>query len=178
MTPSGFMPNAAATSLGSMVLTRSASRVQRSMRGGDVAGVQDVADIGGRRGCPPGLGALGDDHVRVAGALAAAVGQAALQHLPAGGVERHRVRALAEPDRPGADVDVTGLQVADLAAGGAVQQGEDAQQRLVRVGIGTGPAAEQGTLLVKGDGSPGEVSGCGGGQAAGRSARMILWVRA
>ena len=69
--------------------------------------------------------------------------------------------------------------MADLAAGGAVQQGEDAQQRLVRVRAGAGgPAAEQIALLVQGDGLPGEAAGCGGGQAAGGSARMIFWMRA
>ena len=120
------------------------------------------------RRCPPGLGAFGDDHVRVGGALAVAVGEAAVQHLPAGRIQRHRVRALAEPDRPVAGVDVTDVQVADLAAGGAVQQGQDAQQRLVRVGIGAGgPAAEQGALLVQGDGLAGEAPGRGGGQVPG-----------
>jgi hypothetical protein len=78
------------------------------------------------------------------------------------------VRALAEPDCPVAGIGVTDVQVADLAAGGAVQQGQDAQQRLVRMGIGTGgPAAEQGALLVKGDGLPGEAAGGGGGQGPG-----------
>ena len=119
-------------------------------------------------GARPGLGALGHDHVRVGGVPAVAVGQTALQHLPAGRVQRHRVRALAEPDRPGAGVDVADLQVPDLAAGGAVQQGENAQQRLVRMGIGTGcPAAKQDALLVKGDGLPGEASRRGGGQVPG-----------
>jgi len=51
MTPSGFMPNAAATSLGSVALTRSARRVQRSMRGRDAARVEEVAGIGGVGGC-------------------------------------------------------------------------------------------------------------------------------
>jgi hypothetical protein len=106
--------------------------------------------------------------VRVGGALAVAVGQAALQHLPAGWVQRHWVRALAEPDRPGAGVGIFGAQVPDFSAGGSVQQGEDAQKRLVRVGIGAGcPAAEQGALLVKGDGLAGEAPRCGGGQAPG-----------
>jgi hypothetical protein len=60
-----------------------------------------------------------------------------------------------QPDRACAGVGVTDLQVPDLAAGGAVQQGKDAQQRLVRVSAGAGgPPAEQGTLLVKGYGLP------------------------
>jgi hypothetical protein len=81
------------------------------------------------------------------------VGQAALQHLPAGRVQRHRVRAFAEPDRPATGVDMTDLQVPCLAAGGAVQQGQDAQQRLVRMRIGAdGPPAEQGSLLPAGEG--------------------------
>lgn len=50
----------------------------------------------------------------------------------------------------------------------AVQQSEHAQQRPVRVSISTGsPATEQGALLVKADGMPGEAAGPGDGQAAG-----------
>jgi hypothetical protein len=59
-----------------------------------------------------------------------------LQDLPASRVQRHRVRAFAEPDGPGAGVDAAGLQVPDFAAGGTVEQGEDAQHGLVRVDIG------------------------------------------
>ncbi len=136
--------------------------------GRDSGRVQAMADIGGRCGCPPGFGAFGDDDVRVGCALVVAVGQATLQDLPAGRVERHWMRALAQADRSGIDVQVGDLHVPDLAAGGSVQQGEDAQQRLVGMGIATGgPASEQVALLAEDQGLAGEAPGRGGGQPVG-----------
>lgn len=72
------------------------------------------------------------------------VGQAALPNRAAHRVHRDRVRPPSQPDRLVDGVEVGDAQVADLVAGGSVEQGEDAQHRLVRVGgrIG-GPATEQ-----------------------------------
>jgi hypothetical protein len=101
--------------------------------GWDGAGVQEVADLGGRGRCPTGLGDPGDDHMGVVGALVRAVGQAAVECRPAGRVQGHRMRALAQ-----ADGAVCGVEVVR-----------------VRVGAG-GPAAEQLPLLVDGDGGAAE----------------------
>jgi hypothetical protein len=62
----------------------------------------------------------------VVGALGSAVGQAALQDRPACRVQWDRVRPTPEPDRPIGGMDAIEAQVADFAAGGYVQQGEDA----------------------------------------------------
>jgi hypothetical protein len=97
------------------------------------------------------------------------VGEAALQDVPAGGVERHRVQSLAQPDGPRTVVDVVQAQAAGLDAGHTVHQGEDAEQCLVRVNVrGRCPAAEQLTLLLQQDGLAGEPGGLPGGQPAGR----------
>jgi hypothetical protein len=116
-----------------------------------------MAHISGRGRRAPGLGALRDDHVRVRGPLGLAVAQAAQQNLPARRVKRHRQGTAAEFRRPGRLVDVAHAQVPDLVAGSTVEQREDAQQRLVRVGVtARRPAAEQFALLVQDKGLAGE----------------------
>jgi hypothetical protein len=102
-----------------------------------------VADIGDRGGRLPGLGAPCDHDVGVVGALGLAVGQAALQDCPVRRIHRDRVRPLSQPDRLVDGIEIGDAQVADLLAGGSVEQCQDAQQRLVRVnGRFGGPAAE------------------------------------
>jgi hypothetical protein len=72
-------------------------------------------------------------------------------------------------DRVRGGVDVVQAQVADLLARDAVQEGEDPEEGFVRVGVGlAGPPAEQGALLVAGDGGTVEAAGLSHGQAAGR----------
>jgi hypothetical protein len=85
------------------------------------------------------------------------------------GVERHRVRSLAQPDGPRAVVDVVYAQAADLEAGRSVHQGEDPEQGLVRVSVrGRCPAAEKLAVPGQQDGLSGEPGGLPGGQPAGR----------
>jgi hypothetical protein len=95
--------------------------------------------------------------VRVGGAPGFAVVEAALQDLPARRVRRHRSGTGAEPGWRGALVDVAYAKVPDLVAGSAVQQREDAEQRLVRVdAVACDPGAKQLALLVQGKGPAGE----------------------
>ncbi|MFI1735673.1 hypothetical protein ACH40E_42090 [Streptomyces acidicola] len=127
-----------------------------------------MADIGGGGRGSADLGALGDHHVRVAGALGFAMSQAPLHGSPADRVQGHRVGALSEADGAAGRIDVIQPQVADLAAGGAVQQGENAQQCLVRVNGGTaGRPSEEASLLVEGEGLADEALGCLRRQSAG-----------
>ena len=170
MTLSGFMPNAAATSLGSIVLTRSARRVQR-MTGGDAAAVEEVLDIGGRGRRPPSLSALGDDHVRVGGVLGLAVGEAALQGPPARRVEGHRAGTAAESVVLAVWSVSLDAQVPDLVTGSAVEQREDPQQCLVR--MASRPLSSGGTVRAArpGKGLAGEPAGFAGGQVPGAGRR-------
>ncbi|HEY0452763.1 hypothetical protein [Actinophytocola sp.] len=106
--------------------------------------------------------------MRVGGALLVAVSQAALQHSPAGRIERDRVWPIAQPESLGLVVDVIDLQQPSFLAGGPVQESEYPDNRLVRVDIGIcGPAAEQRALLVEGEGAAAEAVGLLGGQARG-----------
>lgn len=136
-----------------MVLTRSIRRVLRINLWPEATAVEDVAEIGDRGRRLPGLGALGDDDVRVGGAPRVTVGLTALQDRPAGGVNRHWMRPSAEPDGPQHRVDVVAAQQPDLAAGGAMQQGEDADQCLMGMHrwVG-GPPSKQRPLLFEGEG--------------------------
>src|SRR5258708_1204860 len=59
-----------------------------------------MADIGDRGRGHPGAGHTGDHHVGVLGGLGIAVGEAAFQDVPAGGVERHWAGSLAQLDGP------------------------------------------------------------------------------
>jgi hypothetical protein len=96
------------------------------------------------------------------------MGQAALQHGPGGGIEWHRVWSVAQPERLGLVVDVIDAQLPGLLAGGSMQEREYPDQGLMRVSIGVGgPAAEQGALLVEGEGAAAEGVGFLGGQAFG-----------
>jgi hypothetical protein len=113
-----------------MVLTRAASRVHRTVRGGTPAGSSRWQKVGGRGGLVAGLGAAGDDEVRVLGALGLVVRKASFEDGPGGGVQRHRLWAVTEPDGASA-VDVVQADHPDLDAGGAVQQRQDAQERFV-----------------------------------------------
>jgi hypothetical protein len=108
MTPPGFIPKAAATSLGSIVLTRSTRRV-------------DMADIGGRGWGVSGLGAFGDYHVGVVGALVLAMDQAAVQDCPAHRIHWHWLRSFSQPNRAIGEIDVVDPQMPHFAAGGCVQ---------------------------------------------------------
>lgn len=66
-------------------------------------------------------------------------------------------------------VDVAHAQVPDLVAGSAVEQREDAQQRLMRMSVAAGrPAAEQFALLIQDKGLAGEPAWLAGGHASGR----------
>jgi hypothetical protein len=82
--------------------------------------------------------------------------KAALQDLPAGRVERDGTGTAAKPDRLRRLVDVADAQVTDLVAGSTVEQGEDAEQCLVRVCFqapwssgGTARAAPPGTQSAR-----------------------------
>lgn len=55
--------------------------------GRDPTAAEEMAGIGGRGGTPPGLGALGDHDVRATSMQLVALGQAALEDLPACWVE-------------------------------------------------------------------------------------------
>lgn len=82
---------------------------------------------------------------------------------------------MSQPDRLVDGVDVGDEQVADLVAGGSVEQHKGAQKRLVRVdGRISGPVAEQSTLLVEREGRADEALGRPSGRPWVGSTRTIL----
>ena len=103
------------------------------------------------------------------------MGKAAFQRDPRGRIERDRVRSLAKPNTASGPVDLIHAQQPQLPAGGAVQQCEQTEQRLMwmHAGVG-GPSSEQGTLVVEGDGASAEVPSASGGHVAGGSTSTIL----
>jgi hypothetical protein len=82
--------------------------------GSSACRVQDADQVLVRRRGAPGPGVRGDDHVRVAGAEPLAVVQAALQRVPAGRVERNRVRPVPEPDGARGGVNVGDREAAQF----------------------------------------------------------------
>jgi hypothetical protein len=134
MTLSGFMPNASATSLESIVLTRSGRRVQRSARGGTPQPSRRWLIYAVEAGDRPALVPF----VTITCGLAG----------PLGLVVARRPRCL---------VDVAHAQAADLVAGSAVEQREDPEQRFMRVSVtARRPAAVQLALLVQEEGLAGD----------------------
>ena len=63
------------------------------------------------------------------------MGQTALHDRPARWVHRDRMRSLAKPDGLSNRIDIAAGQQPDFATGGAMQQGEDADQGLMRSGV-------------------------------------------
>lgn len=114
--------------------------------GCDPGRAQQVAGVVLRRRDPGGLGFPGDQQVRVGGAQFPVVGQAPFDGGPGGRVQRDRVGPAAKPDAAGGRVDVAGGQAAEFFAAGAVDEGEQPGQRLMRVDALAGPAAEQAPL--------------------------------
>jgi hypothetical protein len=93
------------------------------------------------------------------------VDEAAVQDVPAGGVERHRMGPLTQVEGACAVIDVVQGQVADLKAGDSVDETEDAERALVGVSVRAGgPPAEQGTLLLPQDSLADEPGGLLGRQ--------------
>lgn len=97
-------------------------------------------------------GAAGDEHVRVGGAEPGSVGEASLERGEADWVERHRVRSVPEPHLPRCGVDVGDGERSQLADRRTVQQREQSDERLVRVAVSAGPAAQQLCLVAAGEG--------------------------
>lgn len=89
-------------------------------------------------------GDLGDDDMRITRVLGLPVSQAACQHRPTGGVQRHPVRTTVEADGALPVVDRVATQQPQFPAGGAMQKREDPDERFMGMdrGIG-GPAAKQ-----------------------------------
>ena len=81
------------------------------------------------------------------GAQGTTMGQATAQDRGADGVERDWDRAMADTQSAPNLVEVSDLQASQLGIGQSVQQGEEADQCFVRVGIGPGPAPEEATLF-------------------------------
>ena len=115
MTPSGFIPKAAATSLGSIVLTRSARRVQRSFRDGTPQSSTRWLRAGLRSG------GCRDGPDSAAGCQLAGSSGTGRGRLPS-----RRSRCL---------VDVAHAQAVDLVSGRTVEQREDPEQRFMRVSV-------------------------------------------
>lgn len=135
---------------------------------GDACRFEDMGEVGRRRRCPQCLGPSGDDDVRVAGAQLLAVGEASFQRRPADRIERDRLRPVTEPDAAGSLVDIVQAQQPQFPAGGPMEQGQQAEQRFMGMHSGVSrPAAEQGALVVQGDGASAEVRPASGGHAAG-----------
>lgn len=126
MTPSGSMPRVRGDEFGFEDVYQVGEAGASQGPGWDAAGVQGVADIGGRRRRPTGLGDLGDYDVGVVDVLVLAVGQAPLQNRPAGRVQRHRIGASAQADGVVDRIDVVHAQEPDFSAGGRVQEGQHA----------------------------------------------------
>ncbi|HEY5148550.1 MAG TPA: hypothetical protein VIJ23_01745 [Mycobacterium sp.] len=97
----------------------------------------------------------------VLGALGVAVREASFEDGPGGGVQRHRLRAVTQPDGASAGVDVVQPDHPDLDAGRAVQQRQDTQERFVRVDGGIrSPSVKQLSLLVESQRGAGEAPRC------------------
>ena len=107
---SGVMPKAAATSLGSMVLTKSIRRVLRIIRGPKPQPSRTWPRYAIEAGLGPALVPFGNHDMRITGAPRLAVSQTTLHNGPTGGVHGNRVRPVAEPDGLQARVDVVAAQ--------------------------------------------------------------------
>lgn len=95
--------------------------------------------------------------------------QASLQRGPGPRVQRCGMRAAAECDGAPFGVDVGVAEVLEFTGGGAVEKGEQPDERLVRVDVGVGaPAVEQVLLSFGGQCRSSETPGLWGVQTAGR----------
>lgn len=146
---------------------RSANRVWRSTRGGHAGGVEYVSDIrGGGWGVVAARGA-GEDEVGVLGPEGVSVFQAAFDRSHAEWVQRNEMTSVTEAQCALLPVEVVDRQPSQLRGGGAVQQREQPDERLVGVTLAHGPASCELGLVSDGQGAASEAWGELVGEPAG-----------
>lgn len=124
--------------------------------GADAGGVEHVREIGRRGRHPVGARRAGHDQVWILGADVLAVGETAHDRGGVKRIERHRLGSASEAQRPRPRVGVRGPQAAQLARRGAVQEREQALERLVGLAAFARSAAQESRLLGAGERAPRE----------------------